>query len=216
MKNIFKAFCIAAAIVACAPGFAQPQTPINVVGAEGSVDHLLRTANLKKLIGVDEALNLMAQTSDPDGSTTDANTFDDFMALGVDAEDGHTIITEFDKNQTILKQQLYDSPWIGVDRYKQHEIPSVTLQQGWRLAQSCMASKGDPIPEKISGAIIYKSILGHVMVYDYITKDDYDTDICSEVLYVPDTKECVWGMMVYCHFDPYNFFSVHQNKKKKK
>jgi len=137
--------------------------PIITKSENLSVDSILRQANLPKLIGTNEALNLAAQPLDPKGSSINVNTFNNFIALGVVSSPSvQTNMTSFNEKQVILQKASMAGPWIGVARYTQSEIPNVLLQTGLMDVQACMSKKGTPTPSKeVTNVVIYKTLILH-------------------------------------------------------
>jgi hypothetical protein len=167
------------------------------------VDQFLRTVDLTKIIHTNRVLNLEAQMSDPKVNTTNIDDMTDFLALtskgkGVIA----TWIAEFDGQSNILDQKAYQLPWIGVDHFIQNQIPPVKLQDGLQLVKSCIATKlHKPAPEKIHRVVLYKTIQTKQIIYDYIfaMPEILSSDVCQEILYVPDTGDCEMGLQTLCH-----------------
>ena len=179
-----------------------------------NVDHLFKHAHLKRLIETSKARNLEAQTKDPDASTSNISDLTDFIAIGVIDPEGYTLITEFNKHQRIMEQAAYSESWLGVDNFLQKEIPNVTLQEGLDAVKTCMADKGDPLPEKISRVIIYKTINTSQIIYDYLFRDpNLYPGVCQEILYTPATGACEIGMKVYCHYDVKNPMPKYNKKQ---
>lgn len=171
-----------------------------MIAESENVDSILRHANLPKLIGTNEAVNLAAQPLDPKGSSNNVNTFNNFVALGVVSSPSvQTNMTSFNKKQIILQKTSMAGPWIGVARYTQNEIPNVLLQTGFMDVQACMSKKGTPTPSKeVTNVVIYKALKDAQFVYDYSFKIPNKT-FCQEVLYIPATKSCTFGMQKSCH-----------------
>jgi hypothetical protein len=163
-------------------------------------DKFLRTIDLQKLLEKNKALNLIAQLSDPSASTSNVDDMDDF--IGIANIDTGSIFTEFDRYQDILQQIRMPFPWIGVAEFKQHQIPAITLQQGFESVQSCMAQQGEPVSNTISRVVIYRTINSSHIVYDYLFTDkQLPWGTCQEVLYDPIGKNCEYGMIDNCHID---------------
>ncbi|GEM_PF-2308269 len=174
-------------------------------------DKFLRTIDLPKLINKNKVLNLIAQLSTPFTSTSNVNDMDDFFAIANIDENYDSIITEFDRSQDILQQITLPSAWVGVSPYNQLRIPLETLQQGFQDVQTCMSKQGTPISNTISRLVIYKTIDTEKMIYDYaFTDPNLPFGICQEVLYIPSTHGCTYGMVVFCHV---NLLTLKQKNK---
>lgn len=173
---------------------------MSFVAQAGMVDAVLRKADLPKLIGTPEAVNLAAQPLDPKGSSVDVNTFNEFVALGVVSNPSvQTNMTSFNRDQVVLKKISIAGPWIGVAKYTQNEMPNVMLQDGLVAVQACMQKKGTPTPSKeVSSVVIYKTLNTAQFVYDYSFKVPGQS-YCQEVLYTPATQGCEFGMQKACH-----------------
>lgn len=169
----------------------------------GEVDKLFQQADLKKLIGSNKVLNLMAQTSNPEASTNMIDTLDDFVAIG-NTPLNQTVIAEFDKTQKILQQRTVDSPWVGVRAYSQKELRHLSLQKGLASLKACMRKQGVILPDNISRVTVYKALVNGNIIYDYTFK--FHSNSCQEMLYVPTTDECQPGMKVNCHYDIADYF----------
>jgi hypothetical protein len=174
--------------------------PLIACAENGSVDSILKNANLPKLIGTNQAVNLAAQPVDLQGSSTNVNSFNNFVAIGVvSSPSTQTNMTSFNQDQVILKQISVAGPWIGVAQYLQSEMPNVLLQDGLIAAQACMTKKGTPTPSnEVTNVVIYKTLNTSQFVYDYSFKIPGKTS-CQEVLYTPATQGCEWGMQKACH-----------------
>ncbi len=193
MQTFVKRFAILSAIVVCGTSYAEP--PV-------SVDDILKQADLTKLIGVNKAVNLIAQLKDPNASTTQVSDFTDFIAIGVTDPEQFTSMTEFTADQTSVKHATYDFPWIGVSSFPQSKLPALTLQEGFVRVKACMAAQNDPTPEAITKVIIYQSIFPNDMVYDYVFKDEHlPAGLCQEFIFNTKTSECQRGFSVSCHFN---------------
>lgn len=166
------------------------------------VDNFLRTVDLKKIIYTDKAVNLHAQLSDPNASTTNVDDLNDFLAIGSKSTGIiDTLITEFDIQSNILAKKTYRLPWIGVGKFMQSEIPALKLQDGLSLVKSCIAIKMlRPAPEKIHRIVLYRTLQTHQIIYDYLfVMKTLPDGICQEILYTPDTGNCEMGMQTTCH-----------------
>lgn len=168
-------------------------------GTDVPVDQILRSANLTTLIGQDYVVNLIAQTKDGSISTRLVNNLDDFVVLGVPANDDRTEIAEFDQNQKIIRKESFGAPWMGVDNYTQKEIPETSLQAGLDALKTCIAKKNVPIPDEITSVIVYKDLQSNSFIYDYIFKNP-TTNLCHEYAYVPANNTCFVGNPHDCHF----------------
>lgn len=166
------------------------------------VDNFLRTVDLTKIIYTNNAVNLVAQLSDPTASTVNIDEMTDFFAMG-SKDKGliNTWLVEFNNQSEALAQKNYRLPWIGVGKFIQSEIPKVKLQDGLQLVKSCIATKMlRPAPEKIHRVVIFKAIQTNQMVYDYVfVTPRLPAGQCQEILYTPDTGDCQMGIVVACH-----------------
>jgi hypothetical protein len=177
------------------------QFPITVYSQSNTVDSVLKQADLPKLIGTNQAVNLAAQPMDPKGSSKDVNSFNDFIAIGVvSTPTMHTNMTNFNQQQIILKKVTRNEPWIGVAQYLQKDIPNLSLQDGLVAVQACMKKKGKPAPSQdVAHVTIYKTLNTAQFVYDYAFKMPGKTTSCQEILYTPVTQDCEMGMQTDCH-----------------
>lgn len=152
-----------------------------------------------------QVLNLMAQMKDPSARTDNVNQFDQFIAIGalVYFTKVFSVMSEFDKLQTVSNRRFYGDPWVGVFPFSQSDIPTMSFQEGLRHVKQCMAKQGHTLQDKIARIVLYKAILPpNHFVYDYIFPASETTPSrCQEVLYLPTEDFCTYGLIVNCHFE---------------
>lgn len=163
----------------------------------GKVEKLFRTMDVKKISGNDFIRFLEAKFLNPNASTNDVNQFDSFSLM----TDKKLILdqlryTVFDANQHIIHTYSLPGPWVGVDQFRQAELPKMTFEEGLVLTKMSPCSRG---LKKVVRFIIYKTQNSQQIVYDYIFQDPtLPKNKCQEVLFTPEDKTAQQGMVVNC------------------
>jgi len=172
-----------------------------------NIDAVLRKLDLMKLIEKEQAFTIQAQMSDPRSSTKNVNDLTEFVAISVKDNDD-SVWTRFDRNQNILKQ-MHLLPMMGHDQFTIQEIPSIPLQEGLDLVRTCMAEKGETLPENIVSVSIYKALhaTSHMVYYYLFRSPTYLHDgMCLGYIYVPASEkgvpgDCQRGMREPCRLE---------------